>query len=188
MATEFERDLTILEYVVLGLISTGPQSGYSIITTFDEDVYRRWSASPGTIYPMLKRLEKGGIIAGELEGVHETRPRKVYRLLPAGERLLDAWLAAAPTKFDVSEERDIALLKFLFAETRFPREDVLVWLDEYEQATNDYEYMFRTQRNPESEDWSLHQQLVVEASIMEINMLRTWIQLARSRLLSARIG
>ena len=65
---------------------------------------------------------------------------------------------------------------------------MLVWLDEYEHATNDYEYMFRTQRNPEAEDWSVHQQLVVEASIMEINMLRTWIQLARSRLLNARIG
>ena len=34
MANEFDRDLTTLEYVVLGLISTSPQSGYGIITTF----------------------------------------------------------------------------------------------------------------------------------------------------------
>ncbi len=184
MGDDRGRDLTTLEYVVLGLISTGPQSGYSIITAFDDEVYRRWSASPGSIYPMLKRLEKRNIITGELEVVHETRPRKMYMLTPTGETLLDEWLEAAPTKFDVTEERDITLLKFLFAEKRLSREDVLVWLDAYELATHEYEYLFRTQRNPESSDWSPHQQLVVEAMIMEINMQRTWIQVARNRLLA----
>jgi DNA-binding PadR family transcriptional regulator len=186
MADDPNRDLTLMEYAVLGLISTEPQSGYSIITVFDREVYHRWSASPGSIYPMLKRLEKRQLIAGELDNARETRPRKMYRLLPEGERVLDEWLAVLPTKFEVSEERDIALLKFLFAEKRLPRAQVLAWLDAYEKAANDYEYMFRTQRNPESRDWSLHQQLVVEAAIMEINMLRTWIQLARSRLQRAR--
>ncbi len=184
MSDELSRELTTLEYVVLGLISTEPQSGYSIITAFDEEVYRRWSASPGSIYPMLKRLERQGLIAGELEMVHETRPRKMYTLTPQGAELLDAWLLAPASKIDVSEERDIMLLKFLFAEKRLDREEVLAWLDDYERATDDYEYLLRVQRNPESSDWSLHQQLVVEAMIMEINMQRTWIQLARNRLLS----
>ena len=186
MGDDFSRDLTTLEYVVLGLISTGPQSGYSIITAFDDEVYRRWSASPGSIYPMLKRLEKQDLITGELDITHETRPRKLYVLQPAGAVLLDAWLAAPPVKFDVSEERDITLLRFLFAEGRLPHDQILSWLDALAQATNEYEVMFRTQRNPESEDWSLHQQLIVEATIMEINMLRTWLQLARSRLQAAQ--
>jgi DNA-binding PadR family transcriptional regulator len=180
-----DRELTTLEYVVLGLISTGPQSGYSIISAFDDEVYRRWSASPGSIYPMLKRLEKRGIIAGELDVVHETRPRKMYTLTPFGAELLDGWLTATPSKFDVSEERDITLLKFLFLEGRLSRPQILVWLDAYEAWVNDYERMFRLQRNPESSDWSPHQQLIVEAMIMEINMQRTWIGVARSRLQNA---
>jgi DNA-binding PadR family transcriptional regulator len=179
------RDLTTLECVVLGLIGMEPQSGYSIITAFDDEVYRRWSASPGSIYPMLKRLEKRQIIVGELETVHETRPRKMYSLTPMGEELLDAWLRAEPSKLDVSEERDITLLKFLFAEKRLDREEVLEWLSAYETAVNDYEYMFRTQRDPESSDWSPHQQLIVEAMIMEIHVQRTWIGLARNRLMKS---
>ncbi len=183
MADEQDRELTTLEYVVLGLISTGPQSGYSIISTFETEVYRRWSASPGSVYPMLKRLERRGVIAGELEVVYETRPRKMYRLTPAGERLVDAWLKAPLGKPDVTEERDITMLKFLFAENRLSREEILVWLDDYEGAARAYEVMFRTQRDPEWSDWSLHQRLIVEGMLMEIDMQLKWIQTARHRLL-----
>ncbi len=176
------RELTVLEYVVLGLISIEPQSGYSIITAFDREVYRRWSASPGAIYPMLKRLEKRGIIAGELEETYRTRPRRMYSLTPQGEQLLDEWLRARPSKPDVTEERDITLLRFLFAEKRLRREEVLDWLTALEAALHEYELMFYAQRNPESSDWSPHQQLVVEAMILEINLQRAWVIMARSRL------
>jgi PadR family transcriptional regulator AphA len=183
MSDRLDRDLTTLEYVVLGLISTGPQSGYSIINTFESSVYRRWSASPGSIYPMLKRLEKADIIAGELEMVHETRPRKMYTLTPLGEELVDEWLIAPLSGYvDLVEERDITLLKFLFAENRLTREEILAWLDHFEDALTVYEKMYRIQRDPASEAWSTHQQLIIEATIMEMNMQRTWIQLARRRL------
>jgi DNA-binding PadR family transcriptional regulator len=59
------RELTTLEYVVIGLIGYEPQSGYSIVSYF-EDRDSSWSASPGSIYPMLKRLEKLGVIDGAL--------------------------------------------------------------------------------------------------------------------------
>jgi DNA-binding PadR family transcriptional regulator len=52
-----DRELTTLEYIVLGLISLQPQSGYDVVSYFESGAYS-WSASPGSIYPMLKRLEK----------------------------------------------------------------------------------------------------------------------------------
>ena len=90
-----KRDLTALEYIVLGLVSLQPQSGYSI-TSFFEDGSYSWSASPGSIYPMLKRLEDGGMILGELEMEYETRPRKVYTLTESGGKRLDEWLTDTP--------------------------------------------------------------------------------------------
>src|SRR5262245_34359669 len=90
-----KRGLTALEYVVLGLVGMEPQSGYSIVNYFEEGMYS-WSASPGSIYPMLKRLEQQGIIDGELIMEHETRPRKIYRLSALGESLLDDWLREVP--------------------------------------------------------------------------------------------
>ena len=81
MSDALDRELTVLEYMVLGLISIHPQSGYSIIATFESGLYR-WSSSPGSVYPILKRLEQQGLLDSELEVVYETRPRKMYNLTP----------------------------------------------------------------------------------------------------------
>ena len=177
-----ERNLTDLEYAVLGLMSVEPQSGYSIISNFEVTPSFRWSASPGSIYPMLKRLEKASYISGELDMAHETRPRKLYTLTSKGEAALDAWINADVSNQDIAEGRDVMMVKFLFAETRLAHDDILAWLERYEEAIAHYEQMFRLQRAPGMAEWSLHQLLLLEMSIMEISMIRNWIQMARHRL------
>ena len=89
MTVVLERELTTLEYMVLGMVGVAPQSGYTIMSALDSGIYSYRSASPGSVYPMLKRLERVGILASELEMIHETRPRKMYTLTPLGEELLD---------------------------------------------------------------------------------------------------
>lgn len=181
MPEKIERDLTTLEYVVLGLIGVEPQSGYSIITTMESGVHR-WSASPGSIYPMLKRLERQGIIMGELDIVYETRPRKIYHLTPVGEALLDSWLRSPLLPASLLEGRDVALLKFLFMEKRLSHEEVIAWLDTYEQAIDSYDLARRTFYDMAMQQSSIHQQLILEATMMDLNTQRTWVQIARRRL------
>lgn len=187
MNEELKRDLTNQEFLVLGLISVAPQSGYTIINYFEDWVYR-WSASPGSIYPMLKRLEKLRIIAGELEMIHETRPRKIYSLTPLGGKLLDEWLREPPEMPPLYERREIAMLKFLFMEGRLTHEEVIHWLDSYQQNLDMYDYgrrVFSEKTLAAMSEYnipSIHRQLVLESTIMEISALRTWIQMARARL------
>lgn len=187
MPPELERELTTLEYIALGLISIEPQSGYSIISTLETGV-SRWSASPGSIYPILKRLEKQGLITGELEIVYETRPRKMYRLTPLGGRVLDDWLRGPLRWSEVLEERDIVLIKFLFMEKRLTRAEVLAWLDAFEKLTDSFDAQKRAFYEFLIPDSSLHQRLIHEITLMEINMQRTWIQLARRRLMDTAPG
>jgi DNA-binding PadR family transcriptional regulator len=181
MSNESTKTLTTLECVILGLIGTEPQSGYSLITTFEMGI-NRWSASPGSIYPTLKRLEQQGIIAGKLEMTYETRPRKMYTLSPLGEELLNNWLRAPLTKNEIGETRDIVLLKFLFAERRLTREEVLAWLDNYAKGTADYRALILMQGGPANSAWSVHQRLLAEEAMMELDMQSTWIERARRRL------
>jgi len=181
MSQSLERELTTLEYVVLGLISIEPQSGYSIITFLEQGIYR-WSASPGSIYPILKRLEKQGVIAGELEAVHETRPRKMYTLTSHGEDLLDQWITMPFTTSELLEDRDIVMLKFLFAEKRLSRKAVLNWLNEYEIGTDTYDVSRRLFFDLTYEQASPHQKLILEGLMMELNMQREWIRMAIERL------
>jgi PadR family transcriptional regulator, regulatory protein PadR len=180
------RELTTLEYTILGLLGMQPQTGYDIISTFESGVYR-WSASAGSIYPVLKRLEKQRIVTSRLEMVHEARPRKVYSLLPAGEALLDAWLRQAPTLHDVIENYDIALYKFVFAECRLTRTEVLVWLDVYAAITRSSEMVQRIMNETSRQTGaiSLHQQLAADSIALEIKARLAWIELAQQRLNNA---
>lgn len=181
MSKDDHRELTTLEYMVLGLMSFEPQSGYSIISTFEAD-YWRGSTSPGSVYPILKRLEQLDIITGEVEMVHETRARKMYTLTPYGHQLLVDWLKAPIDKQEIAEDHDTILMKFVFAEKCLTPKEILDWLDNYEQALEYYVNLLEINRNPSFVGWSIHQQLLLEATQMELNMQRTWIQMARRRL------
>jgi len=187
MANKPDRDLTSLEYIVLGLISIEPQSGYSIVTFFDGNV-SSWSASPGSIYPMLKRLEKQSIIAGELEMTHETRPRKVYTLTQLGEDLLDEWLQQPPNMQPFYQERELAMWRFQFMERRLPLKEVIQWLKDYlatVKMTDGQWEIYHDGVMSALEDegvGSVYRQLVLESSLMGINSMRTWLEMAISRL------
>lgn len=184
------RDLTALEYITLGLISLKPQSGYSIMN-YLEMAQTSGGGSPGTVYPILKRLEKQGLIIGTLETDYETRPRKVYALAAAGQSMLDDWLREVPQMDPIYEQRELAIWRFQFMENRLTRAEIIAWIDGYLDAIRIYEFgrrqfMDRTlSMMEETGQQSLHRQLVMEASIMELNTLRSWLEMARVRILAA---
>ena len=174
--------MTGLEYAILGFLAVKPQSGYAIISRVETGNYR-WSASSGSIYPVLKRLEQQEIITSQIEAEYETRPRKVYTLLPLGEQILDAWLKQPPTLKEVVEEYDIALHKFLIAEYRLSRADTLKWLRDYERVIQGAEAMQRVVKSTEHEGHlTLHEKLTNRSIELEINARLNWVQEAIARL------
>jgi DNA-binding PadR family transcriptional regulator len=187
VSDKLNRELTTLEYTILGLLAIEPQSGYAIISKFETGNFR-WSASAGSIYPVLKRLENQDFIDSKLEVVYETRPRKVYALLPKGEQTLDEWLREEPEIQDVVENFDIALHKFVIMERRLSARDVLNWLNAYEVVATAREAVHRVMHLAANQEMalSLHEQLAVEATSLEIGARLTWIQTARARI-SAQI-
>lgn len=189
MTEQDRRELTALEYIVIGLISLRPQSGYSIMTFFEDGLYG-WSASPGTIYPILKRLEKQGIIDGELDMEVDTRSRKVYRLSDTGAALLDTWLRQVPRVTPRYQEQELAMWRFQFMEGRLSKREIVQWLDNYLDSLRIYDFgrrLFQTKTVEQMDavgQSSLHQQLMMESTLMELNTLRTWLEMARARILA----
>ena len=182
-AKDRTRELTTLENVILGFLAFEPQSGYAMMNNLETGVYRA-SASTGSVYPVLKRLEKLGLISSLIEAVYETRPRKVYKLLPSGEAVLDEWLRRDPTIAEVIEAYDLAMHKFLIAEFRLSRAEVLAWLGGYEAVVEATLAIHAAldQATKDEPGLSLHAQLIREAIILEIQARRAWIQAARARL------
>ena len=84
--------LTELEGCVLGEISEkGSCTAYALRQAFLRSLTPFWSGSAGAIYPLIRRLEKRGLIWAE---AHKTgrRPSKLFQLTAKGLAALRGWL------------------------------------------------------------------------------------------------
>jgi PadR family transcriptional regulator, regulatory protein PadR len=80
----------ILELAILGALSRGRHYGYSLVKTISGD--KGIDLTEGTIYPILSRLAKEGLIHSEWVESNQGPPRKYYTLTPGGKeafRVLD---------------------------------------------------------------------------------------------------
>ncbi|MFI7430370.1 PadR family transcriptional regulator [Micromonospora sp. NPDC049836] len=78
-----------LDMCLLALLDKEPAHGYELVrrleaTGFDGVGY-------GTIYPLLTRMRRLGLVADELQASPSGPPRKVYAPTAAGRERLHAW-------------------------------------------------------------------------------------------------
>jgi DNA-binding PadR family transcriptional regulator len=84
--------LTELEAVVLGVVGRdGPCTPYAIRRLFADSPAPRWSGSAGAIYPLIRRLQRRGLVTS-VEERRGTRSRRRYRLTRAGQAKFRDWL------------------------------------------------------------------------------------------------
>jgi DNA-binding PadR family transcriptional regulator len=108
------RPLTPLSYALLGLVQQAPRSGYDLRRLFETTPMGYFSSSPGAIYPALSRLERSGLVAGEVDDRQPLRPRRVYRLTAKGLEELRAWATKPVTREDLLRRDDDSELRFAF--------------------------------------------------------------------------
>ncbi|MCI1696406.1 PadR family transcriptional regulator [Aneurinibacillus aneurinilyticus] len=81
----------ILEYCIMLLVSKEARYGYELVTTLG-----RWgplAATEGTLYPLLKRLQKEGYITSFWKESEAGPPRKYYSLTKEGFQLMEKMTA-----------------------------------------------------------------------------------------------
>lgn len=85
--------------IVLAVLSQlkKPEYGYSLVVRLEESGY---PIEPGTLYPLLRRLEKQGILSSHWNK-SGSKPRKYYQLNDLGLRLYqhlqDYWVDTTST-------------------------------------------------------------------------------------------
>ncbi len=81
-----------LELCMLALISGEEKYGYQIAQSLtDTDGL---AVSEGTIYPLLSRMQREGLIRSEWKESPAGPPRKYYSLTPNGQKTLEAQASA----------------------------------------------------------------------------------------------
>lgn len=76
----------VLELCVLTVIAQRPQYGYALVTRLSR--WEQLAATEGTLYPLLRRMQKDGLMVATWQESGAGPPRKYYQLTPAGEERL----------------------------------------------------------------------------------------------------
>ena len=75
----------ILELAVMGVLYDDRHYGYSLVRVLSEA--GSISLKEGTVYPILGRLDRDGLVRSEWVESAQGPPRKYYALTPAGRQL-----------------------------------------------------------------------------------------------------
>lgn len=75
-----------LELAVLAAIGAREKYGLELLNFFHS--FQTMQITEGTLYPLLDRLKREGIVAAEWRQEGDIRPRKYYSLTPQGEERL----------------------------------------------------------------------------------------------------
>jgi PadR family transcriptional regulator AphA len=122
-----------LPHVLLGLLTHGEASGWDLRVRLEEDASLGWDADLAQIYPVLKRLLRGGFVALKRRRSAQGPPRREYRLTASGRRELRSWLNEPP---ELSRPKDASLARLAFLERRAP-EDRAAYLHAYRALVAD---------------------------------------------------
>ena len=79
--------------MVLGLLKTGPMSGYEIHQLLGKSQTDTWAGVlPGSVYHALKKMEKEGLV--EIDSIEQTgnRSKAIYKITEAGDGEFDKLL------------------------------------------------------------------------------------------------
>ncbi len=100
------------DYVILGLLSHEPLTGYEIKKRIDKTLKFFWNASYGSIYPTLAQLEKENKVT-KVETTESGRDKIVYSITEIGRDALKEWLRFPVEKNELRYE---TLLKLFFGD------------------------------------------------------------------------
>lgn len=76
------------ELLLLSALRRSPMHGYQVALEIERRSGGYFRFNHGTLYPILHRLEKEGLIAGDWSDADEGRARKEYALTEAGHTYL----------------------------------------------------------------------------------------------------
>jgi DNA-binding PadR family transcriptional regulator len=82
------------EALILAILAGGRRHGYQLALELEERSDGFFRFKHGTLYPILHKLEKDGLISGVWSDEDRGRKRKSYSLTPKGRRYLSAQSSA----------------------------------------------------------------------------------------------
>lgn len=122
-----------LDYLILAMVGNGATSGYAMRKEMAKLRGGRWSAESGSVYRVLRRLERDGLLVQVRRVGIPNRERTEYELSVQGESMLHSWLVFPPERCEFAYLIDPVRSRCLYLGRLKPTEQIRVvksWIQE----------------------------------------------------------
>jgi PadR family transcriptional regulator, regulatory protein PadR len=94
---KFQKELSAgtVSLVLLALLARAPEPlyGYQVAKRLESAIDTGLPVKQGTLYPVLRSLEAGGLLTSYVEPSVSGPPRRYYAITPDGREALASWVA-----------------------------------------------------------------------------------------------
>jgi DNA-binding PadR family transcriptional regulator len=129
-----------LEYLILAMVGENVSSGYAMRKEMNRMRGGRWSSESGSVYRVLRRLERDNLVKEVRKVGVPNRERTEYALTPQGEALLHSWLTFPPDRSELAFLVDPLRTRSYFISRLKSSEQIRVvktWMQESKQFIAD---------------------------------------------------
>jgi DNA-binding PadR family transcriptional regulator len=165
--------LTLLGYILLGLLRKQPQSGYELQQLFTATPLMNYSNSPGAIYPALRRLKEQKLIADELTK-SGARVRRIHAVTEAGLQLLRDWLREPVSESEVTRDVGLLMLRFSLMDAALGRRRSLGFLREAEPRLAEQASRVKAFFRNNGQEMPLSGRLALDFGVRSYDTLLQW--------------
>jgi PadR family transcriptional regulator AphA len=170
-----------LRHAVLGLLSTGPASGYDLLKRFEISLANVWPATQSQLYSELNRMADADLVKVAAEG---PRGRKEYAITEAGHEELRHWLVnVEPDRL----RRSDMLLRVFFLNLVSPEDAVDYLRNQAAYAAGQHDELEAISEALANEDGNLavYGRIALEWGLRFSAMSRDWAEWAQTEVRAA---
>jgi DNA-binding PadR family transcriptional regulator len=131
-----------LDYITLAMVGEGVSSGYAMRKRLTRLRGGKWSSDSGSVYRVLRRLEKDQLLELAGKAGSPNRERTEFRLTAKGSALLDSWVGFPPHRGELMAMSDAIRMRCYFLKRLAPEERVRVvraWIQENRKLLTELE-------------------------------------------------
>jgi DNA-binding PadR family transcriptional regulator len=171
-----------LRHAVLGLLSSGPASGYDLLKRFEISLANVWPATQSQLYSELNRMADAALVKVAAEG---PRGRKEYAITDSGMAELRHWMIEVEPE---RVRRSDMLLRVFFLDLIPPAEAIAYLHRQVEFASSRYSGLEGIKQAVEGEDGSLavYGRIALEWGLRYMATVRDWAEWAEAEVRAAR--
>lgn len=174
-----KRALTNLEFVALAhLAKIGPCTAHELRKAFADSTSGRYSGSAGAIYPLVRRLEKAGLVSST-ESANGAQQKRLYKVLRAGRRAIRDWLEDLQSPDIFPDDPLRTRMQYIYM---LAPDEQLKWIDNALLSLDAQDDLVREEyAAPELR--TVIDQLILKGVLDANKLRRVWLREARNLLL-----